>query len=107
MVRRLASRTVPRGRRRRGKRSGVRVAAPSVGRVEAFGYGPAVEFVRAIGVQVCEAKDSATLEPLVGVQLRLAPDAPRVAFAMSPDLADSVADELHRLAARACERHWE
>lgn len=79
---------------------------------DAFGYRP-VSTYSPTSVQVAEAKQADTLQPMVNVWFRFDPDEVlsldddgRVAFIMSPDFADDVAAQLTQWAARAREKHW-
>lgn len=54
-----------------------------------------------ISVQVAEAVHSETLAPLVALFYRFDLDEDQIGVTMPPDLADSLADELHRWADRA------
>ncbi|MPY95010.1 MAG: hypothetical protein GEV08_18715 [Acidimicrobiia bacterium] len=76
--------------------------------LEGFGYHADARVVGELtGVQVAEAKHPDTLEPRVVLYLRPVPDAEQVGFAMPPEIADQLADELKRWAQRARDKHFE
>lgn len=80
-----------------------------VGELDAFGYKSIQPDAAADGIQIAEGKDAATLEPVVLIFMRAHPDQPddeRLVMPLTPDMADEIADELHRWAERARERHW-
>lgn len=72
---------------------------------DAFGYTPA-NLHPVLSVQVGEAKEPGTLLPAVAFWVRLSADE-RYGYALTPEAADALADELHRWAGRAREKHWE
>ncbi len=81
---------------------------PDVPDFEGFGYRPDPQIVGELaGVHVAEAKHPETLQPRVVLYVRPAPDAEKVGFAMTPELADQLAAELIRWAQRAREKHFE
>ena len=75
---------------------------------DAFGYRNDDRILgEAITVQVAEAKEPNTLQPKVLAYFRFEPDGKQIGIALHPRLADELAAELTRWAARARERHWE
>ncbi len=82
---------------------------------DAFGYEPREDVVKVTSMSVAEGKSPGTLMPVVVLNIGWDTGEPdgkgRAGFAMSPDEADAlaggIADELHRWAARAREKHWE
>lgn len=79
---------------------------PSVNR-DAFGYVEA-PLTAVLGAQVGEGKVADTLQPIVAMVLRLEdPPTERLGFALHPDLADELANQLHLWAKRAREKHYE
>ena len=73
--------------------------------MDGFGYTPET-LQTVVGVQVGEAKEADTLVPAVSVWVRVETNE-RLGFALTPALADSLADELKRWAERARQKHWE
>lgn len=70
-----------------------------------FGYQPEhTMFVE--GVQVAEGNDPDTLTPRVVMRLRL-PGGERLAFSLSLEMAEGLADELIGGSRRAAEKHWD
>lgn len=74
--------------------------------LEAFGY-RAETLTELVDGQVAEGKDAETLQPRVVLYVKSKTDAEQVGFAMDPDLADFLADELKRWSERSRRRHFE
>lgn len=71
---------------------------------EAFGYDHEERFQPVYSMQVAEAKHPETLAPTVVIWLRPNEGEEPYRFALDPDGADALADELKRWAQRAREK---
>jgi len=74
---------------------------------DAFGYDANHNVVRPAGMQVAEGKEPETLQPVVILYVRPTPESEQIGYAIPPDVADELAEQLRWGAQRARETHWE
>lgn len=72
-----------------------------------FGYGEIRRVLSPWSIQVRESKNDDTLQPLVLLLLRFAPQEGQVPIALAPHQAHEIGMQLLEFTMQAIERHWE